>query len=220
MESSTASPDAIKILLATLDRDNRHIESFTLQNQQLTDQLTAARRSVDQGREIVAQLQRDAEEIDRRLGREIELTRDRLGLATTILMDVAKAAKFFGWDDRQRFSDRGSLEAQIADRTKAFMESEATTAIAPRPQVFVAVEHESPDPAPHTPRKDFNRDEMTGSERYVFEQLAKAATKDGDLASKVGRDGLFEKGLIVRFGGINALSPSGIERAVEEGLYQ
>lgn len=210
MENQSSPPNAISILLATLDRDNRHIESFTLQNQQLSDQLSQAKREAEDRKA-------DVEELLRRLQKK----RRQLDEAIDIAILVKDVAHAHGWDDSTRYSDRKADEPHLFDLAIGFLSKiTSRTEGASAPQAFVAVESEAPDAAPHTPRKDFNRDELTSSERYVFEQLAKAPTKDGDLASKIGRDGLFEKGLVVRFGGVNALSPSGVERGVEEGFWK
>lgn len=59
---------------------------------------------------------------------------------------------------------------------------------------------------------------LDGNEREVFRQLFfSGPTWDGDVASKVGRDGLVDRGLAVRREGWQALSEAGFIAAVEAG---
>lgn len=55
-------------------------------------------------------------------------------------------------------------------------------------------------------------------ERDVFRQLFfHGPTWDGDVSSKSGRDGLVERGLVVRRDGWQTLSEAGFTAAVEAG---
>lgn len=59
---------------------------------------------------------------------------------------------------------------------------------------------------------------LDSNEREVFRQLFfHGPTWDGDLCSKVGRDGLVERGLAVRREGWQTLTEAGFIAAVEAG---
>jgi hypothetical protein len=59
---------------------------------------------------------------------------------------------------------------------------------------------------------------LGGNERDVFRQLfIHGPTQDGDLISKVGRDGLVERGLAVRNDGWQTLTEAGFVAAMAAG---